>query len=332
MNIALLQVPLTLSELNQLSKEFPQILFLSFPRHSLQPISKEHWSRSEVFFGEKITAEELAAAHSLRWIHTPTAQINRLCLKEIKEQGNVLISNTREENLFQKGEYVIAAVLAFAKNLFQWKEADHFPAIVWDCKWRSNMWTLQDKIFLQIGMGREGLEIARRAKEAGMEVWGMDEIRTFHPFCSKQLQFEELRDAVAEADVVSICLARERGALFRMGKEELNRMKPDSILSILGSSQEVDEEALADLSASGKFRGIVLDAYYQTPIPPQSPLWKIPRMLITPEVAMRPKKQERSAFHLFRFNLRQYLHGNFADMKNLIDPSLVSQHDGEDWD
>ncbi|MCE5316094.1 MAG: hypothetical protein LLG04_01850 [Parachlamydia sp.] len=66
-----------------------------------------------------------------------------------------------------------------------------------------------------------------------------------------------------------------------------------------------------------RVRGILLDASYQTPISAASPLWKIPNIIITPEVAPRPKLTERQAFRTFLYNLRQYLHGNFRDMRNL---------------
>lgn len=322
MNIALLQLQLTLHELTQLSREFPQLLFLSFPPSSLKPISKEHWQKTEVLFGDRLTADDLEAANQLRWIHTPSPNLNRLCLKEIKEQGNILITSTREENVIQIGEFVLAVVLAYAKNLFEWKAASAFPALVWDCKWRNKMWSLKNKIFLQIGMGKKGVEIARRASFAGFQVWGMDETRSFHPHCIKNFGLSELHSVLPAADVVSIAIPRERGLIVRLGKEELNLMKQDSVLTVIGSSQHFDEDALTELCKRGKFRGILLDAIYQTPIPPQSKLWKIPNLLITPEVAPRPKTF-RDAFRIFRFNLRQYLHGNYSDMKNLVDPSVA---------
>lgn len=323
MNIAILQVQLNFSELKQLSKEFPQFLFLSFPRFGIQPISKEHWRRAEILYGGKLTPEDLAEAHQLRWIHTPTPNLNLLCLKEIQERGNILITNSREENYFQIAEFVLSVVLAYAKNLFHWKEVDQFPTILWDCKWRNKMWTLKDKVFLQIGMGKMGIEIARRAHLAGMKVWTMDSILSFHPFSNKQFIFNELHEVLPEVDIVSVAAQREKNLDIKLGSEELSLMKEDSIISILGSRQYIDENALYELSSQGKFRGILLDSYFQTTIPMQSKLWHTPNILITPEVAPRPKTANGESFKIFRFNLRQYLHGNFSDMKNLIDPTLA---------
>lgn len=93
-------------------------------------------------------------------------------------------------------------------------------------------------------------------------------------------------------------------------------MKQGSILIVIGSGG-VDADALAQIAESGKFRGILIDASYQTPLPATSPLWNIRNIIITPEVASRPKSTERQAFRTFLYNLRQYLHGNFQDMRNL---------------
>lgn len=321
MNIALLLTEVSTPELQQLAREFPELLFLSYPRHPIQPVSPEHWIRTEVIYSERLTEEELAQAPQLRYIQSPTSNLNRLCLKEIERRGNILISFTREAQAFTSAEFVISGILAYAKNLFQWREADRFPHLVWDCKWRNKMWTLKDKVLLQIGLGDVGLEIARRASEAGMKVWGMDQSISYKPYCKKQLLLTELHEALPKADVISIALSRDQCSSIKLGTEELSLIKQDSILSILGSPRLIDEEALFQYAP--KFRGILLDAYYQNPIAPRSKLWLIPNIIITPEVAPRPKSPNKESGRVFRYNLRQYLHDNYGDMKNLLDPTVA---------
>lgn len=320
MRIVLIQFALNLQELNQLHREFPQFLFLSFPQYTT-PISKDHWAKAEILFGSRLAEQELQYSEKLRWIHTPTAQLNRLCIKEIEAKGNILVTQTRDENLFQIGEYVLAAVLAFAKNLFPFKELTHAPQNLWDSKWRHTMWTLKNRIFLQIGMSKVGVEIARRASEAGMQVWSMGETASFHPHCHKNLSIKDLASTLPEADVVSLSLPPEKQFEKLLGEAELNLMKDGSILCILGTRKCFDEQALIALGS--KLRGILLDADYSFPISSHSKLWQLPNILITPEIAPRPKSLGREAFKTFRYNLRQYVHGNFSEMRNLIDPSIL---------
>lgn len=325
MNIALLTGDLLPQEIKRLAKEFPEYLFLFIPRHPIDSISKQDWERTEILFGDKLTAEELAGAPQLRWIHTPSSNLNRLCLKEIENHGNVIITTTKNEQLFQIGEFVMGAILAFTKNLFQWKEANRYPHIIWDCKWRGKMETLHNKILLQIGMGGIGREIARRASNDEMKVWSMDIPGSYHPGCSKSFSMDRLSEILPQADVISIALPRNQPTPFRLSQEELAMIKDGAIITLLGSPKLVDEEAL--LLHAPRFRGILIDAYYQNPIPAKSKLWLIPNLLITPEVSPRPKLSEREAMHTFRYNLRQYRHDNYADMKNLVDPQVVPEQE-----
>lgn len=331
MNIALLQATLSFADVHRLIKEFPQFLFLSYPESSFQSISEEHWSLVEILLSTHLTPFELSLSQQLRWIHCPTNTLQRLCMEEIHSQGNILVSNTREDNLVQIGEFVMAGVLAYAKNLFKWKESNQLPPLVWDSKWRHTMWTLKDKIFLQIGLGKPGTEIARQASDFGMKVWGIDREEAFHPYCAKTMSFDSLYSALSKADIVSICLPRDKNYVKWFGEKELEAMKNDSILVCIGSSRLIDENALVEAVKKEKFRGVLLDGEYQIPISTLSPLWESPDVLVTPEVAPRPKASNSQTLKLFRYNLRQYVHGNYTDMKNLVDPLLTVSSGEELW-
>lgn len=319
MNTILLQTRLSSSEMDKLSKEFPHYNFLNFSESSYKNLTKDQWAQIEIILGNRLTSEEFLLAHQLRWIHSPTPYLNRLCLEEIEQKGNIIITTTKEEDIFQIGEFVIGGILAFAKNLFHWKEADHFPNVIWDSKWRDTMWSLKNRLFLQIGLGLIGTELTRRARQFDMKVFGVQKDRSFHPHCHRTFSIEEMDSLIDEADIISLALPRGKEYENWLQFDRLKHMKEDSILSIVGSHKIVNEDALDEIAKSGKLRGILLDAFYQTPIHPQSKLWKIPNMLITPEVSSRPKSNKKIAFRIFRFNLRQYLHGNFQDMQNLIE-------------
>lgn len=316
MNTILLQVKLNPKEVHLLFNEFPNFLYLSFPGASYKDLTPEQWASIEIIYGDRLTLEELHKASQLKWIHTPSPHLNRLCLKEIVEQGNILITTTKEENLSQIGEYIMGAILAFAKNLFQWLKADQDPRFIWDSKWRDTMWQLEGKQFLQIGLGQVGTEIARRAKGMGMNVTGVEIKKTFHPYCQKTFDLRDLHQLLPQADVVSLALPLSSDYQNLMSAKELELMKEDSILTLVGRGNTVNDAALA--AVSHKFRGVVIDAFYQIPIPLQSPLWKIDNILITPEVSPRPKSEEKKSFQLFRYNLRQYLYSNFSEMRNVI--------------
>lgn len=319
MNIVLLQVSLSSHDLNKLLKEFPQYLFLTFSEASYKNLPKEHWPLVEILFGSRLSSEELEMAHQLRWIHTPGTQLARLCMEDIERKGNILITTTQEENVVQIGEYAMACVLAFAKNLFDWKEAERNPKTLWDSRFREAMWSLNGRVFLQIGLDRIGTAITRQAKGFGMKVLGIQQNRSFHPVCHQTYSLSALHALLPQADVVSLCLPQGKEYENWFGFRELMLMKEDSILLLFGSAKAMDEEALQAIAKTGKFRGIAIDASYAAAIPAQSALWNIPEAIITPEVSPRPKSKQKESFQIFRYNLRQYAHGNIKEMKNLLE-------------
>lgn len=322
MNIALLRVTLTLSEINHLIHEFPQYLFLSFADSDAKNIAPEYWARVEILFGDKLSLEELKMATSLRWIHTPSSHLARLCLTNIENQGNILVTCTPEENAVQTGEFVMGVILAYAKNLFHWKGASSFPALLWDTKWRKSMMTLKNKKLVQVGMDKSGKEIAKKASELGILVTSIDKEKNFHPFCHQNLSIQDLHRELPDADIVSVELPQSPEFQLWFGLEELKLMKEDAILILRAPSQLYSVEASQSITHFEKLRGALFDASYFKPLAPTSPLWTVPNLIITPDVASRPKPMDREAYRLFRTNLRQYAHGNFTDMRNLVDTDV----------
>jgi D-2-hydroxyacid dehydrogenase (NADP+) len=317
MNIVLLQTKLSLEEINQLLQEFPHYLFLSLSEEGCKDLDSEHWSRVEIFFGEKISSQQLAKAHQLRWIHSPGDDLGLLCMEEIRKRGNIIVSLTENPNTSQAGEFFLGGILAFAKNLFYWRDAARFPNLLWDVKWKSSMWTLENKILLIVGVDKVTEFLAKKAREFGMRIYGASERRTFHSHCDKTFALKELHSVFPSCDIVLFSLPKDKKYFHYFGDAELNLMKEDSLLIIRRNHRVLSDKKLYEVARGGKFRGIIIDTYHETPISTHSPLWQLSKCIITPEVSYLPEMAKGGAFQSFRFNLRQYLHGNFADLKGL---------------
>jgi phosphoglycerate dehydrogenase-like enzyme len=318
MNVILLQITLLAHEVDLLLKEFPQYLIFSLSEASYKNLTPQYWENIEILFGSRLTSEELSKAQQLHWIHCPSANLSRLCLEDIQKKRHLLVSTTLEENIPQIGEFVMGAMLAFSKNLFAWKDMQATPSLLWDSKWRHSMNTLQDKVFLQIGVTRPSQEIARHARHFNMRVVGIESKPSFHPHYHKIVGYEALSEFLPQADVISIHMAKKIDPNLFLSISHLEQIKPGAILILLGSTGVVNEEDLALVSKSGKFRGVLIDANYRSQISDNSPLWDLPNLIITPEVSPRPKSTERTAFRIFLYNLRQYVYGNYKDMRHLM--------------
>lgn len=318
MNIVLLRAKLKLEEIDKLLGEFPQYLFLSLTGEGCASLSAEQWSRVEILYGEELDREELKKAHQLKWMHLSGDDLRNIPLKELKERKNILISTTPPPNIELLGEFIANAILSFSMNLFSWKEASHFPALIWDCKWKETMLTAKEITLLQYGLNRAGEEIAKRGKGCGMKVWGVQEKRTFHPHCHKTVSINNVHSILPNMDVVVLSFPKEREYHNVFGKGEFDLMKKEALLFVVGNNRAVDEKALVDALDKGKFRGVLIDLDRNTPLSINSKLWKRPNVIITPDISRNEEAAEGMAFQTFRYNMRQYLHGNINDMHHML--------------
>jgi D-3-phosphoglycerate dehydrogenase len=91
-----------------------------------------------------------------------------------------------------------------------------------------------------------------------------------------------LPELLASADVVTI---HARSAVVIVGREELGRMKPGSVLINTARATVLDYDALAEALDSGRLAAAALDVYPQEPLPASSPLRRQRGLTLTPHLA-----------------------------------------------
>lgn len=102
-----------------------------------------------------------------------------------------------------------------------------------------------------------------------------------------------------------------------IGERELKRMGPGRFLINVGRGQLVDEAALLRALREGWIGGAALDVFEQEPLPPESPLWGQPNLLITPHIAGQTPRYWERVVHLFFRNLERFLAGE--PLERLVD-------------
>lgn len=138
---------------------------------------------------------------------------------------------------------------------------------------------------LVVGAGAIGGELSRRANAMGMEVIAIRRSAAPVPGAAEVRPPEALAASLPEADVVSLHLrltAETRG-LFDAAM--FARMKPGALFLNSARGGHVVEDDLAAALRSGHLGGAWLDVFETEPLPPRSPLWDLPNLLITPHNA-----------------------------------------------
>jgi phosphoglycerate dehydrogenase-like enzyme len=258
-----------------------------------------------------LSADELAAAPRLRWLHSSAVAVETLALPELFARG-VTVSNSRGVQATPIAEHVMAVVLALAKRLPFALEGQR------DKRWTQNEfvddrlpWLLSGRTLGLIGVGTIGSALARRAKAFGMRVIavrrrasgepvpGVDEIRSL----------ASLDALLAEADVLVIAAPLTPETHRLIGAPQMARMKRGAVLVNVGRAKIIDETALADALRTGHLGGASLDVYHREPLPPDDPLWSLPNVLLTPHTSGFRQGHWEEVIDLFSENLRRFQRG-----------------------
>lgn len=133
-----------------------------------------------------------------------------------------------------------------------------------------------------IGYGSVGSEIAKRLKAFGVRVIGVRRRDITSDPYAEVIQLEELRGVLPEADIVVSCLPLNTETYHFVDASLMKLMKRDSVLVNLSRGGIVNTSDLLHHLSSGKFLGVALDVFEEEPLSPDSPLWGIERVIITP--------------------------------------------------
>jgi len=304
------------AQVEALRREFPEHVFI---RADSDAETLARIPDADVVFGAAITPDQLAAARRLRWIHSNAAGVGHMLFPEMVASP-VVMSNSRGNSAATIAEHVAAVTLALLRQLpLAWRRQaegawsqDEFNA-------GASMRLLRGSRMLIVGFGSIGSEVGRLAAALGADVVGIRRTppaeHRAHP--SHPPHLAHLHAELPRADVVVIAAPQTAETVHMISDREFALMKPDAVLVNVSRGKLVDEAALLRALESDRLRGAALDVFEQEPLPPASPLWARPDVLITPHVAGFHPNHWTDAARIFAENLRRFAAGQ--PLANLVD-------------
>ena len=255
------------------------------------------------------------SADRLRWVHIASAGVDRLLFPELV-RSPVVLTNSR--GVFDRpiAEYVLALVLAFAKDL---------PATL-DLQ-RERTWRhreterIDGRRVLVVGTGPIGRAIGRLLSAAGMTVTGVGRsARPADPDLGQVHASTELGSLLPQVDYVLVAapLTEETRGMFDAAAFE--RMRPSARLINVARGPLVVEEDLVAALHKGQIAGAALDVFAAEPLPPDHPLWTAPNVIISPHMSGDFVGWLDVLARLFARNFRRWLAGD--ELLNVVDKHL----------
>jgi phosphoglycerate dehydrogenase-like enzyme len=299
-----------------------------FPAHTFLHARNEDEAlamigKADIVFTVEMRRPVLEAAEHVKWIHSPAAGLGAMLFPAMIE-SSIVMTNSRGLSADTIAEHVLLVVLAMFRKLPQCIDAQ-----------RSREWvqsavatgpairTIAGSRVLLIGLGAIGnatgqrlaalsarIDAVRRRSDAPRPSW-----------VERVVSPDRFAELLPTADVVVLAAPQTPATRHLIGRRELDAMRPGSLLVNVSRGALVDETALVEAltapAATRRLSGAALDVFEHEPLPPDSPLWSLPNVLITPHIAgFRPDHWE-AVTSLFADNLRRFDAGQ--ELLNVVD-------------
>jgi phosphoglycerate dehydrogenase-like enzyme len=245
----------------------------------------------------------------LRWVQSITAGVGHLLIPEMLAADHVTLTATKGPMGPLMAEHVVLLMLALARDL---------PGFLHDQgerHWRHlaserPMLDLWGRTVAILGVGSVGGSLARICKLAfGMRVLGLARTRLNDPNVDRYFERSALHAALAEADFVVLTLALTPETAGIVNAAALAAMKPSAYLINVTRGALVDEDALIAALRMGQIAGAGLDSVSTEPLPPESPLWSLPNVIITPHVSPGRDRFGAEVVSFWCENVRRFAEG-----------------------
>ncbi|MGA7146571.1 MAG: D-2-hydroxyacid dehydrogenase [Desulfobacterales bacterium] len=253
------------------------------------------------------------AAPQLRWIQAITAGVDFMDLDEIRRRG-IILTNGRGIHKIHMAEYAVGAMINLARG-FHLMLRNQLQK-----KWERSV--PQEEIHGAtvgiIGLGAIGAEIAKKAAFMGMHVIGVK--RTLGPVDHVEEVHapDDMAAVFRRSDYIINLLPYTPETEKRIDRRFFDQMKPTACFINIGRGPTVNEDDLIEALRNKKIRAMVSDVYYTEPLPPESPLWDLDNVILTPHISGVSPQYMARAIQIIAHNLDVYLSGR-GEMINLVD-------------
>lgn len=134
-----------------------------------------------------------------------------------------------------------------------------------------------------VGLGDLGYELAKRMKAFGCHIIGVKRrVSELPKYIDEIYTTDHLDEILPQADYVILALPHSNATYHMFNKERLNLMKKDAVLVNIGRGSAIDTDDLIEVLNEGHLYSVCLDVVEEEPLNPNSPLWDIERVMITP--------------------------------------------------
>ena len=251
---------------------------------------------------------------NLRWVHSRAAGLDNLWFSSLRDSA-VTVTNSRGLYSRALAEFALGAMLFSAKKFRRMTDNQAAPRWEW-----MDLEDLSGRTVGILGGGDIGRAVARLAKAFDMMVYATRRRPAGDadtPEIDRWFMAGQFRDMMAASDFVVATLPLTDETRGLVDATALAAMKPTAYFINIGRGATVDEAALIRALEKGRIAGAALDVFTREPLPPDSPFFRLPNLLLSPHSADHTPGWVEAGLELFLDNFRRYRAGQ--PLCNVVD-------------
>ena len=253
-------------------------------------------------------------APRLKWIQTPGAGIDGLLPLDWLPH-DIALTNNRGAHGPKAEESCAMAISLLNARLPQMLASQRKRA--WEPVYTT---PVAGKTVVVIGFGDLGQGAGRAAKKLGARVIAVTRSGKAARPADRAVPASRIDRVLPLADFVVVTTPLTPETRNLLSRARLDLLKPEASLVNIGRSPVVDYEALREKLAQRTLAGAVLDVFQPEPLPPDSPFWATPNLIVLPHVSCDDPRYVDRLLDFWFENLARFRAGK--RLRNLIDRRL----------
>jgi phosphoglycerate dehydrogenase-like enzyme len=244
----------------------------------------------------------------LRWVHTMAAGggalVKAASLSSAQLQ-RIIFTTSAGVHARPLAEFALFGLLAGAKNLDRLQHQQSHRE--WTDRWM--MGQLHQQTILVVGLGGIGRRVAEVLHGLGATVIGTSRHEVSVPGVSRVIHPDDMASVAGEVDGVVATLPGTAQTNGLLGQSFFGSLRLGATIVNVGRGTVIDEDALVTALNSGVVGFAALDVFAHEPLPPDSALWGMPNVIVSPHTSALSAAEDRLIAEVFVTNATRLLDG-----------------------
>jgi D-3-phosphoglycerate dehydrogenase / 2-oxoglutarate reductase len=268
----------------------------------------------------QVNASLLQHAPKLRVIGRAGVGVDNVDLDAATRKG-IAVMNTPGANAVAVAELTLGLMLGMARFLPRADSLMH--AGKWEKKSLQGT-ELRGKTLGIVGLGKIGMEVARRARAFGMEIIGHDPFVSAGVAKEHGIRLVKLEELYVAADYLTLHVALTPQTTAMINGESIRKMKRGIRIVNCARGELVDEAALAQALKQGQVAAAALDVFQEEPLK-NSPLAALDNALLTPHIGGSTHEAQEAVGYQIALQVKEYLKSGV--IQNAVNVPSVSHEE-----